>query len=278
MIGEATNSSQTVRKMIQSYFTALGLDLSPPKVILLNKRVGELYVRATLSDLQLIQKAVERLNHSPAQQPSEEDVQRLQEIEKKKREVAPLVQEGKLLYEMGQFDQAEKIFVQVVKDDPSNGSAPYFLDLIKEARYMQRADELHPRPPARQRESLRHPNPMPDTNVVNITKGRQRILAKLDTIMFDEVSYDLPLKDVLARLQKKSQKRDPDGEGVNFMLVNPIAAVPTQQQDIGADVRIRISPALSKVRLEDVLQAITKSADKPIRYTIEDYGVVFWPK
>jgi hypothetical protein len=119
---------------------------------------------------------------------------------------------------------------------------------------------------------------MPDTNVVNITKGRQRILAKLDTIMFDEVSYDLPLKDVLARLQKKSQKRDPDGEGVNFMLVNPIAAVPTQQQDIGADVRIRISPALSKVRLEDVLQAITKSADKPIRYTIEDYGVVFWPK
>ncbi len=38
---------------------------------------------------------------------------------------------------------------------------------------------------------------------------------------------------------------------------------------------MKISPALKNVRLIDVLDVITKTADRPIKYSIEDYGVVF---
>jgi type II secretory pathway component GspD/PulD (secretin) len=43
-------------------------------------------------------------------------------------------------------------------------------------------------------------------------------------------------------------------------------------------VNIKISPALKDARLVDVLNAITRVADQPIKYTIEDYAVVFSPK
>ncbi|MGZ4986648.1 MAG: type II secretion system protein GspD, partial [Limisphaerales bacterium] len=43
-------------------------------------------------------------------------------------------------------------------------------------------------------------------------------------------------------------------------------------------VVIKISPPLNDVTLADVLDAITKVADAPIKYTIEDYAVVFAPR
>ncbi len=74
--------------------------------------------------------------------------------------------------------------------------------------------------PSSKRESLPIPNPMATTNLVYTTKGRQEILSKLDHIRLNEVSFDLPLTEVLNRLRTESQKRDPDGVGINFM-VNP---------------------------------------------------------
>src|SRR5204863_6924063 len=43
-------------------------------------------------------------------------------------------------------------------------------------------------------------------------------------------------------------------------------------------VTVRITPPLRNVRLADVLEAITKVADKPIRYSIEEYAVIFSQK
>ena len=43
-------------------------------------------------------------------------------------------------------------------------------------------------------------------------------------------------------------------------------------------ITIKITPPLNNLRLADVLDAITKVADQPIRFTIEDYAVVFSPK
>ena len=40
-------------------------------------------------------------------------------------------------------------------------------------------------------------------------------------------------------------------------------------------IAIKINPTLTDVRLVDVLDAVVKVADRPIKYSIEDYGVVF---
>ena len=40
-------------------------------------------------------------------------------------------------------------------------------------------------------------------------------------------------------------------------------------------IAIKINPALTDIRLADVLDAIVKVADRPIKYSIEDYAVVF---
>jgi beta-lactamase regulating signal transducer with metallopeptidase domain len=173
------------------------------------------------------------------------------------------MQNAKLLYQMGKYDESEAILHQVLKDDPTNRSAPYYLDLVKQAR-------------------------MAATNLVQTTPGRPRILSKLQSITLDEVSYDLPLKDVLAKLRSESQKRDPEGIGINFMIINqsvdtsgqpaPTSSGALPRQDIGAEVTIRIFPSLANVRLMDVLDAIVMAADKPICYTVKDFAVVFSPK
>jgi len=53
--------------MVRAYFTAAGVDLNPPKMIFWNDRLGELLVKATLSDLEIIQEAIELLNQTPPQ-------------------------------------------------------------------------------------------------------------------------------------------------------------------------------------------------------------------
>ncbi len=71
--------------------------------------------------------------------PSPDLLKQLPAFEQQKIDIATRVQNGKLLYEMGKYNEAEAILNQVVKDDPSNRSAPYYLDLLKEARYMDSA-------------------------------------------------------------------------------------------------------------------------------------------
>ncbi len=242
--------------------------------------------------------------------PSREVMKKIADLQTNRLDNATRVQDAKVLYEAGKYDEAEGILNQVMKDEPGNRTAPYYLDLIKEARYMDAArhreagvksaigDVEGAWVQSDKRGRLPHPNnPMATTNLAYTTHGRQQILTKLENIMLNEVSYDLPLKEVLGKLRTESQKRDPEGVGINFMinqnvdtsgLMAPtdttgaavVGAVPAtaQQQDIGSEVTIRLSPPLSNLRLVDVLDVIQKVADKPIRWTVEDYAVVFSPK
>src|SRR5207245_1166315 len=62
-------------------------------------------------------------------------------------------------------------------------------------------------------------------------------------------------------------------------LPTTTVAPPAEGQDIGA-IQVKLSPALNDVRLMDVLDIITKVADRPpgtagIKYSVEDYGVIF---
>jgi len=127
-----------------------------------------------------------------------------------------------------------------------------------------------------------------------VSSSKQAIIKKLETIRLDSVRYDgLPLIEVVRNLWDEAKKRDPEKKGINF-LVNPLPppestvatapvvgpdglpafAPPPEPVDVGG-IAIRIDPPLSDVRLVDVLDAVVKMAERPIKFTIEDYGVVF---
>jgi general secretion pathway protein D len=56
----------------------------------------------------------------------------------------------------------------------------------------------------------------------------------------------------------------------------PVATAPTTEGPVDINsVTIRINPALTDVRLADVLEAIQTVADRPIKYSILDYAIVF---
>jgi hypothetical protein len=128
--------------------------------------------------------------------------------------------------------------------------------------------------------------------------GRQAILNKLDRIRLDTVHYEsLPLSEVVFVLRDEAMKRDPEKKGINFLISQnmdpgeatasspmqvgpdgtPLPPAPQEAVDVGA-ITIKIHPPLNDVRLLDVLDVVVKVADHPIKYTVEDYGVVFSPR
>lgn len=106
----------------------------------------------------------------------------------------------------------------------------------------------------------------------------------LEQIKIGEVFYDsLPLGEVLKSILDQSRQGDPDKIGINF-FINPNTHAPDAAQDPNSPaappadlntVIIKIKPALHDLRLADVLDLITKVADHPIKYTIEDHAIIF---
>src|ERR1039458_5200449 len=113
------------------------------------------------------------------------------------------------------------------------------------------------------------------------SRGRQAIINKLESIRLDTVRYDgLPLGEVVINLRDEAKKRDPDKKGINFLMnqnMDPgeAAAIPApavgpngnlvpapaaEQVDLSA-ISIKINPALTDVRLVDVLDAVVKVAE-----------------
>ena len=62
--GLQTNS---VAAMARSLFSKLGVDLKPPESVFYNDRRGLLFVRATMQDLDTIEKAIQALNQAASQ-------------------------------------------------------------------------------------------------------------------------------------------------------------------------------------------------------------------
>ncbi len=113
-------------------------------------------------------------------------------------------------------------------------------------------------------------------------RGRTVISNKLDRILLENVAFDgLPLGEVVRLFVDESRRRDPDKKGINFMInPNPPPPIessgtpPPESVDVSA-IMVKISPPLKDVRLIDVLDAVVKVAERPIQYSVEDYGVVF---
>ncbi len=164
--------------------------------------------------------------------------------------------------------------------------------------------------PPLQRHKLPEPNPFARTNLVHTSPGRQKIQWKLENIVLDNVLYDgIPLVDVVKDLSEQAKKRDTEQVGVNF-LINPnvdnqtqsfnqpnqfnqfgnqfnqpggiidpttglpLPSLPVEEVDLYS-VSININPPLRNVKLKDVVEAIARIAETPLKVSIEDWAVVF---
>lgn len=241
--------------------------------------------------------------------PSQDTIARLPEIQADRVRAATLVQNGKLLYETGKLEDSEAQLRQAIKIDPSNGAAFTYLNLIREQRHMQEnakreswskqslleVDRAWNDPV--KRELLPTPNLHVRSNIVYTGKGRQAIHSKLERIRLDSLSYDgLPLGEVVKSLSEEARKRDPEKRGINIIVsanadppaappapIDPATGLPIASSaaaepiDLGSTT-IRIVPPLTDITLGQALDAIQKVADRPLKYSIEEYAIVFSPK
>ena len=160
--------------------------------------------------------------------------------------------------------------------DPAPGSMPYYQRAMME-RY-----------------GLIHPGAPPTAGKPATAKEPGPIASRLEKVVLDEVMFDgVSLPEVLRFLDEESRKRDPDKQGINFLINpnapgvpaaqavdpttgQPIPLPPPEPLDMNG-VIVRFNLPLRNMRLKDVLDAIVKVANKPIEYSVEDYGVVFSP-
>jgi tetratricopeptide (TPR) repeat protein len=244
--------------------------------------------------------------------PSMEALRTVSTVATNKLLARTMVQDGKLYYEMGKLDAAEAKLKQAFLTDPDNQNALYYLSLVKEARYGRSAaaKDLAAKTslveveqawlPPMKKDLLPVPNPYVTTNLIFTGQGRQSISSKLNRIRLTETPArwsDFELGQVLKDLGVEALKRDNDGEGINFLIASgqgsagqpqmgvdangqqvQLAAAPTEAEDLSTTVKVKFSSQLRNVRLADVLDAIVKCADKPIKFSIEDYAIIFTPR
>lgn len=245
--------------------------------------------------------------------PTPEALATLQATETNRVLVAKMVQDGKLYYETGRLREAEDTLRRAIKMDAENRPAAYYLDLVLGRKYSEEARlrevnskqmllevEQQWADPVK-RDLLPSPNPYAHSNLVHTSTERQKIYQKLRTIRLNELlADDLPLSEVMKALSDEARKRDLENKGVNF-LISPNSDVSTPAAALGAPagvdpgtglplapggepaidlkgVTIKIGTPLRDVTLEQALNIITTVADKKIKYSIEDYGVVISPK
>ena len=197
-----------------------------------------------------------------------------------------LVNDAKLLYEEGRLEEAEVKLKEALKEDPQDITAIRYLKLVKEARDKTNGS-LHIVSPV--------PQPSDPANPLFTGQRRQALIAKLNRIRLDRVSfYWQPLSEVVRFLNDEIKKRDPEERGINYLINQNIDSagptvtappkpgpdgqptpVPPAEQVNMIAIPIKIYPALTDVRLADVLDAIVKGAKQPIKYSIEDYAIVF---
>jgi beta-lactamase regulating signal transducer with metallopeptidase domain len=205
--------------------------------------------------------------------------------------MSPLVEDARILIELGKLDEAEIKLLQAVRNNPDDRNAAYYLSLIKEERYVREAKTRESRPA--------------DKRGLRRTPGREGIREKLDKIVMERVAYDgWTLSEVVKDLNQQALERDPDKRGVNFIInhqkIDAATGLPRTASPAGHGIEIdattglpqAASPAgptinladvvihlfLREVRLGEVVSAVARIAQPRISYSIEDYAVVFTPR
>ena len=215
---------------------------------------------------------------------------------------ATYVQDGRYLYEAGHYAEAEAKFNQALAEDRANVPAAHFMELIQEKKdaqngFTSKIDSVRAMEqvtsewdvPQRVRDLARNGAPnayAPQSNAASAGPGRKAIFDRLHKIPLGSVNYtDMPLKEVLDDLSAKAAARDPDGRGINFFFsreapaasANPAVAangklVGAAQPDAAA---AKVSVSLKNVTMDEALDAILKTANQPLKYSVSDNGIIF---
>lgn len=236
--------------------------------------------------------------------PSPDTLAVLPEVAAEKVKIGTKIQDAKVLVEAGRLNEAEAKLNEVVAADPGNQAAYYYLNIIREqhhqANLLKREGWAQDRlrtvtetwMDPNTRASLPQPNPYVGTNLVHTSRARQAIYSKLRRIRVDEVKFESKsLSEVVKELYTESLKRDPDKSGLNFLLApnidlpapaptldpqgNPIPAPAGDSAPILGDVVINIPTPLKGLTISEMLDAIVRVADRPIKYSVEDYAIIF---
>lgn len=172
--------------------------------------------------------------------PSRDAMDQAAQITAQKTDAGTLVQDGRLLYEMGKLDEAEAKLNQALVLNADNPAAFYYLNLIQQAKFarenamhtvdtQKRMSEVEkqwilPKATGHISDSaaiVKEFNPYATNTLIYTGPGRQAIVAKLDRIRIASVSYEnMPVSEVLRDLALKVKECDPEHKGINF-LINP---------------------------------------------------------
>ncbi|HTI69304.1 MAG TPA: hypothetical protein VMF06_05035 [Candidatus Limnocylindria bacterium] len=265
-------------------------------------------LRADPNNLQAInfeKENAKRLKELEGKLPSQEVVDLQPASRTNKLAASTLVRDGKLLMDMGKFEDAEAKLTLALKKDPDNEGAHYYLNIIRERNYT-RAAKVHEvgvkdslieieKKWFRPESKLPVANAFARTNLIYTGRGRQNIQRKLQSIVIDELKLPgIPLLEVVKLLNEESKKRDPDHIGVNIFISSQIDQAAPQAQQFAIDpntgqpvpaqapepvnlgeIQIRIDPPINHITLGEALDAVTKAADKPIKFSMEDYAILF---
>jgi len=176
-------------------------------------------------------------------------------------ESAVKVQNAKLLIEKGRLDEAEALLREAARIEPGRPETAFLLDRIQQLR-SERSQSA------------------PGSN--STSPGRHTMMEKLNSITLDQLNFErLPLSEVIKELSDEARRSDPDKTGVSFILVSRLESPDGAEggavtNDI-ANAVIHITPPLKHLRLIDALNAIVMVSDQRIKFTVEEFAVVFTP-
>ena len=229
------------------------------------------------------------------QMPDADTVAKLPQIYSQKTEARTLVQDGKVLYEAGQLNDAEVKLKQAIKLDGDNAAAFYYLSLIRDSKFARAGAEHTVDTQARMAEVEKRwvlpaaasalPVPNPYAATVSTGSGRQSIIAKMNKIRFPDFKFEGPFNEAVRSLSDKTRQFDPEHKGINFIMnnsagsgkVDPATGLSAEGGDLAA-FTVRIS--LTDVSLKDALDALLMVAQNPgndgrtIKFSIMDYAIM----
>lgn len=192
-------------------------------------------------------------------------------------EVKKLLLKANSFLEIGDPDQANKTYQEVLRIDPTNSAARRGMEraeLEKQRYYKAAYDHGRAKLLSAVDRAWEDPVPLTATDVSamfgasaasrsQVQSGRETIVQKLRTLIFPQVEFaGATLGEVAELLRVRSRDLDPQGSGVSFILNVP--------QDAAEKP---ISLNLTNMPMEEVLRYVSDACG--VSYKVEDHAVMF---
>lgn len=233
------------------------------------------------------------------------------EIPDKLLQIESLLEQGRNFYKVGRWDKARDRFNYVIALDPYNATAIDYLrrtyKKLTEAGEYRREVEINKGvseiiwemvAPVYTELDQNRDDKRPKVDI--ITDPTKTIRGKLDTITIDNLEFEaVDIRTVIKHLRRRSKERDPDQEGVNFVLLLPTEATVTtdgatnagleaaDDTDLGFEdgeeagaadsgTLYPISVQSNNVPLSTAIKYVCESGD--LHFRIDENAVVIAPK